>query len=61
MVCDDGRYVHCFIQAVPLLGSSYLMGIHLIKFICKISTRSPESLLGTGLGQFSCTNIGRMN
>lgn len=49
VVCDDGRFVHSFIQAVPLLGSSYLMEICLLNPYVKylqISTHTPESLLG---------------
>lgn len=35
MVCDDGRYVHFFTQAVPLLGSLYLMEIRLLNSCVK--------------------------
>lgn len=35
MVCNDGRFVHCFIQAVPLLGSLYLMEIRLLSSYVK--------------------------
>lgn len=35
VVCDDGRYVHSFIQAVPLLDGLHLMEIHLLNSYVK--------------------------
>lgn len=35
VVCDDDRYVHCFIQAVPLLDGLYLMEIRLLNSYVK--------------------------
>lgn len=61
VVCDDDRYVHCFYTSCSSVGWFIFDGNPFIKFIRKIATHAPESLLGTRVGQLSCTNMGRTN
>lgn len=62
VVCDDGRYVHSFTQAVPLLDGLYVMEIHLLNsHVIYLHIHTPERLLRIRIGQLSCTKMGRTN